>query len=186
LQLARLVAIVTVAVAVAGCGGSPAPEIPKQVSPSGESGARAYALDALAGEPRRRDVARALTMLAVECDHGDVRACVEHPLALELYDGRPAAMGEAMRRYEDVCKRATVTPCRDETDPRTRHAMDAAAIADGHAFRERDACGGGSVEMLACYNLSELYARGVVTAPDTADASALRKKACAGGLRRAC
>jgi hypothetical protein len=182
-----LVVVASVVVALAGCGGEPAPDIPMSVSPSGESGARAYALEALAGDPRHRDVARALTMLGVECDRGDVRACVEHALALELYDGRPAALGEAMRRYEDVCRRTSVTPCVAEKDPRARRATDVLALDDGHAFRERDACGANaSVEMLACYNLSELYARGVVTAPDSADAAALRKKACAGGFRRAC
>jgi hypothetical protein len=166
-------------VSVSACGGSPAPEIPTPVSSSGVSGARAYAVEALTGEPRHRDVARAAILLQIECDKGDLRACVERALALDLYDARPAALGEAMRRYEDVCKRATVTPC--------EAVAKRALVGDGHAFLERDACdGGGSVEMLACYNLADMLDRGIVTAPDAADARVLRKKACDGGLRRAC
>jgi hypothetical protein len=151
-------------------GRDPAAASSNAAASGDRAGVRGYALEALLGDPRRRDVARARVLLGIECGHGDGRACVEEALILELYDGRPMALGTAMRAYEEVCRWGKKTPCSSDLPRALGHA-------GGDAFIARDTCAGSSVEMLACYNLAELLSRGAVTAPDAADATVLRKRA---------
>lgn len=136
---------------------------------------RSAARTALVGRAAARDVAQGLAQLLLACDAGDACACLERAAALEIFDGRAAALGEAARHYEKLC----------ESPSRTRCVVPVEAPA-GTAFEARTGAGAAPIEMLACYNWSELLARGAFTAPDPVDAEVLVKRACAGGLARAC
>jgi TPR repeat protein len=128
----------------------------------------------LAGAPAERDVSAGLLLLAAACGSGDTCACVERGAALQTFDGRVAAMGEALRLFQDACQAPSKTQC---SPSRT---------AASSVFAERITPGASTVEMLACYNLSQMLGRGLVTAPDPVDAELLAKRACAAGLVRAC
>ena len=95
---------------------------------------------------------------------------------LETFDGRGEALGEAARRYEKLC----------ESGAKTRCTIARAGQEPGSVFATRTSVGNASAEMLACYNWAQMLGRGVLTAPDQADADVLEKRACAGGLSRAC
>lgn len=106
------------------------------------------------------DLESRLRRLHDDCEQGDACACFERAAALVSHDGRAAALGEAARLYEKLCESSAKTRCTAAT--------------------------GASAEMVACYNWAQLLGRGAYTAPDPADAEVLEKRACAGGLARAC
>ncbi len=138
-------------------------------------GPRRFGLALLAGDPATRDVAGGLAFLARACDGGSACACLERGAALETFDGRAAALGEAARQYERLCESSSKTRC-----------VPPVKLLAATAFESRITDGSAPCEMLACYNWSQLLARGGLTAPDPADADVLEKRACAGGLARAC
>lgn len=109
------------------------------------------------------------------CAVGNACACLERAAALETFDGRAEALGEAARHYERLCEATSKTRCVSPVKP-----------AAGGAFEARTNAGVAPSEMLACYNWAEMLGRGVLTAPDAADAAVLTKRACAGGLAQAC
>lgn len=138
-------------------------------------GQRRFGLALLTGDPATRDVANGLAFLARACDGGSACACLERGAALETFDGRATALGEAARQYERLCESASKTRC-----------VRPAKLFAATAFESRITAGSAPCEMLACYNWSQLLARGGLTAPDAVDADVLEKRACAGGLARAC
>ena len=151
------------------------PTTPASDAPRDARSRRVVALTALVGTPAARDVTRGLALLRLACEAGDACACLERAAALETFDGRAEALGEAARHYERLCESASKTRC-----------VSPVTAAPGTAFAARTSSAGAPVEMLACYNWSALLGRGVLTAPDAADAEVLTKRACAGGLAVAC
>ena len=122
------------------------------------------------------DLASRVATLRSACDAKGTCACLELAATLETFDGRAEALGEAARRYQQLCEAPTKTRC----------SIGRAGQGSGAAFAARTNPGNSSTEMLACYNWSQMLARGVMTAPDNEDAKVLEKRACAGGLTRAC
>jgi hypothetical protein len=122
------------------------------------------------------DLASRVASLRPACDAPNACACLELAATLETFDGRAEALGEAARHYEHLCEASTKSRC----------AIARAGQGPGSTFASRTNAGNSSIEMLACYNWSQMLARGVMTGPDYEDAKVLEQRACAGGLTRAC